>query len=97
MPTILSGRPQSVSANVLPVSQPSRRIQCLHPHAKTRRILFIHKVAPHLWKKEFEAKLEGIIDEVALLLVIQKNLLEIEMVCTPYIDYYPRQSKYFCQ
>jgi hypothetical protein len=57
------------------------------------QVLFIHKVAPHLSKKEFEAKLEGIIDEVALLPVIQKNLLKIEMVRTAYIDYYPRQNK----
>jgi hypothetical protein len=45
--------------------------------------------------KEFEAKLEGIIDEVALLPVVQK-LLKLEMVLTAHVDYYSRQNKYLC-
>jgi hypothetical protein len=57
--------------------------------------LVIHKAPPHLTKKEFEAKLEGIIDEVALPPVVQK-LLKLEIVRTAHIDCYPRQNKYLC-
>ncbi|KAJ7908933.1 hypothetical protein B0H13DRAFT_2330924 [Mycena leptocephala] len=46
--------------------------------------------------KEFEAKLEGIIDEVALLPVVQK-LLKLEMVLTAHVDYYSRQNKYLSE
>ncbi|KAJ7847388.1 hypothetical protein B0H13DRAFT_1907318 [Mycena leptocephala] len=52
----------------------------VNSHAPNEWVLFIHKVAPHLAKKEFEAKLERMIDELAQLPVIQKSLLKIEML-----------------
>jgi hypothetical protein len=44
-------------------------------------VMIVHKVPPHLAKHEFEGKLEALLDEVALLPVVQKNVLKLEMVC----------------
>ncbi|KAJ7846899.1 hypothetical protein B0H14DRAFT_3131087 [Mycena olivaceomarginata] len=43
-------------------------------------VMIVHKVPPHLTKHEFERKLEALLDEVALLLVVQKNVLKVEMI-----------------
>ncbi|KAJ6578065.1 hypothetical protein B0H19DRAFT_1253350 [Mycena capillaripes] len=44
------------------------------------RAMIMHKVPPHLSPKEFEAKMEALIDEAVLLPPVQKNLLKVEII-----------------
>ncbi|KAJ7452277.1 hypothetical protein FB451DRAFT_1565981 [Mycena latifolia] len=42
--------------------------------------MIIHKIPPHLSKHEFEAKLEGLIDETLQLPLVQNNLLKVQVI-----------------
>ncbi|KAJ7289829.1 hypothetical protein C8J57DRAFT_1278491 [Mycena rebaudengoi] len=42
-------------------------------------VMIMHKIPPHIARHEFEGKLEALIDEVALLPVVKKNVHKVEM------------------
>ncbi|KAJ6562218.1 hypothetical protein B0H19DRAFT_1233922, partial [Mycena capillaripes] len=52
------------------------------PSARKDRfyVIIIHKVPQHLSKKEFEDKVEAIVDAAVLVPLVQKNLLKVEMI-----------------